>query len=212
VPSVEARVVPDDVIAVCRRCPGRAACLLWALSNDEAGYWAGTTKSERAELRAAGLDDVAAAERVHQARAARWAGGGSEPLHGPGEASVPWYRKGGCRCDECRELHRLKRAAERAGREMVAADTRPALEGDGGPDSERNEEDVMALIDQPWSKITDRVPVTHDQGELRAMDDLAFAVLIRQNLLPAPVPRGQSPKPAKWAWTQLWEALRADEE
>lgn len=37
--------------ALCASCPGRTACLEWALVTDVAGYVAGTTESQRHELR-----------------------------------------------------------------------------------------------------------------------------------------------------------------
>ena len=47
VPDRERRVVPDMMAALCRRCPGRQSCLLWALAGQEQGYWAGTTTTFR---------------------------------------------------------------------------------------------------------------------------------------------------------------------
>jgi hypothetical protein len=114
VPDRERPVVPDEVMAVCRRCDGRAQCLLWALNNHEVGYWAGTTSTDRDRMRDAGRDDVAAADELQDAERARE--GDRTPKHAPGEGSFWWYRKGGCRCDECRQAHSAKRAEERAAR------------------------------------------------------------------------------------------------
>ena len=42
---------PAPAQAICRRCPARAACLAYAILNEEFGVWGGTTPQERAALR-----------------------------------------------------------------------------------------------------------------------------------------------------------------
>lgn len=51
------RATPHEEITrvknICRTCPVQAACLEWALDNDErAGIWGGTTSRKRREMRA----------------------------------------------------------------------------------------------------------------------------------------------------------------
>ena len=111
VPDRERPVVPDLMAALCRACPGRQECLLWALTGQEFGYWGGTTSADRAQMRARGVVDVAAADQL-QARARRAAACGA--LHGPGEGSYFWYRRRGCRCVECRQANAEARCFERA--------------------------------------------------------------------------------------------------
>ena len=36
---------------ICNDCPYRAACLSWAIENNELGVWGGTTERERRVLR-----------------------------------------------------------------------------------------------------------------------------------------------------------------
>lgn len=111
VPDRERRIVPEPMAALCQRCPGRQACLLWALAGDEDGYWAGTTSVDRARMRELGQHSLDAADRLQAAaRAER-----SHPrLHGEGEGSSWWYRWRQCRCEECRTANARARAAERA--------------------------------------------------------------------------------------------------
>lgn len=111
VPDRERPVVPDLMAALCRSCPGRQQCLLWALAGQEHGYWGGTTSSDRAQMRAQGDVDVAAAEQL-QARARFEATRGA--IHTLGEGSYFWYRRRGCRCAECRQANADARSLERA--------------------------------------------------------------------------------------------------
>lgn len=111
VPDRERPVVPDLMAALCRSCPGRQQCLLWALAGQEHGYWGGTTSSDRAQMRAHGDVDVAAADQL-QTRARREATCGA--LHEPGEGSYFWYRRRGCRCAECRQANADARSLERS--------------------------------------------------------------------------------------------------
>lgn len=111
VPDRERPVVPDLMAALCRSCPGRQQCLLWALAGQEHGYWGGTTSSDRAQMRAQGDVDVAAAEQL-QARARLEATCGA--MHTLGEGSYFWYRRRGCRCAECRQANADARSLERA--------------------------------------------------------------------------------------------------
>lgn len=108
VPDREDRVVPEVLLAVCRGCACRPACLVWALEHHEYGYWAGTTSRDRALMRAAGQFRVADAERAQQV-----AGGGAVAGHPAGQGSYRWYRRGGCRCVECRRANAAARAGER---------------------------------------------------------------------------------------------------
>lgn len=65
----------------------------------------------------------------------------------------------------------------------------------------------MTLILEPWARVRERVALVHDQVALKALPDLEFAELVRQNLEPA----GPS-KEARWEWNRFWEALRGDED
>jgi hypothetical protein len=71
--------------AVCRRCPLAAACLDYALENEEHGIWGGTTPAERLALRggavllntevrqrAAELRVDLAGEVTHEQIASKW--------------------------------------------------------------------------------------------------------------------------------------------
>lgn len=114
-PNREQCIVPDPMLALCRRCPGRANCLAWALAGDgngdpQVGYWAGTTSRDRAVMLEAGELDVVAAERA-QAAARREVT--RDSLHAKGEGGLRWSRKG-CHCIECRRASAAKRARSRA--------------------------------------------------------------------------------------------------
>lgn len=111
VPDREERVVPDAMTALCRRCPGRRECLLWALAGQEQGYWAGTTTVDRQAMTRLGQVSTGAADRLQQ-RARDEATGGA--LHPLGEGSFWWYRRRGCRCGECKCANAETRAQERA--------------------------------------------------------------------------------------------------
>lgn len=111
VPGRERRIVPELMSALCRRCPSRQACLLWALAEDADGYWAGTTRADRARMRDLEQVDVGTADQLQElARQERAAG----MLHPPGEGSYWWYRRRGCRCGECKGANAAARAHERA--------------------------------------------------------------------------------------------------
>lgn len=118
VPDHERPVVPADLAALCRRCDGRASCLLWALAGDEAGYWAGTTKADRDTLREFGQDNVQAADWVQDRVRRRTV---NEPLHPVGAGSTFNYRRKKCRCEECRAANSAERAKERARAKARAA-------------------------------------------------------------------------------------------
>ncbi|ACZ32399.1 transcription factor WhiB (plasmid) [Xylanimonas cellulosilytica DSM 15894] len=117
VPDHERAVVPPQLAALCRRCDGRANCLLWALAGDEQGYWAGTTAADRTQLRTLGQETIEAADWLQQ-RARHNANDGA--LHREGEGSHRWYRKG-CHCDECKAANAVARASERANAKARAA-------------------------------------------------------------------------------------------
>lgn len=111
VPNRERPVVPELMAALCRRCPGREACLLWALAEDADGYWAGTTSNDRTQMRQLGHLTVHTANQLQQrARKERTSG----MLHPAGDGSYWWYRRGGCRCGECKTANATQRAQERA--------------------------------------------------------------------------------------------------
>jgi hypothetical protein len=108
VPARERAVVPTEMAALCRRCPGRQACLLWALAGQESGYWAGTTTADRDAMLAAGDGSLQTADTL-QREARSTLGIASHP---PGEGSFRRYRAG-CRCPECQQANAAQRANER---------------------------------------------------------------------------------------------------
>lgn len=111
VPDKERTVVPDPMTALCRSCPGRSECLLWAIAADADGYWAGSTTADRQQMLATGNLSVHRADQLQdQVREAATA----NALHELGEGSYLWYRRRGCRCGECREANAGQRADERA--------------------------------------------------------------------------------------------------
>lgn len=110
VPDREQAVVPSVMAALCRRCPARQQCLVWALAGDEQGYWAGTTSADRQRMAGLEQTSVETAEWL-QEMARRDAVAGA--LHAPGEGSYFWYRRRGCRCTECRQANAAARAHER---------------------------------------------------------------------------------------------------
>ena len=111
VPDREKQVVPQLMAALCRRCPGRQACLLWALAENADGYWAGTTRADREQMKATDQLSVRTADWL-QELARRDAAAGM--LHHTGEGSYWWYRRRGCRCGECKGANAAARAQERA--------------------------------------------------------------------------------------------------
>lgn len=119
VPARERRVVPAEMTALCRRCPGREACLLWAMVGEEHGYWAGTTSADRAQMRELDMAGLDAAEWVQDVVRRRV---DLEALHEPGEGSYWWYRRRGCRCSECKAANSARRAQERAMTKARAGD------------------------------------------------------------------------------------------
>lgn len=106
----ERPVVPPRLAALCESCPGRAECLAWAIVSGSSGYWAGTTSADREAMTAAGNTSLEYADVLQAAERARRA----EPLHAPGWGSAQWYRKRGCRCDECLAASAARRAKQRA--------------------------------------------------------------------------------------------------
>ena len=61
-------------------------------------------------MTAAGNTSLEYADVLQAAERARRA----EPLHAPGWGSAQWYRKRGCRCDECLAASAARRAKQRA--------------------------------------------------------------------------------------------------
>jgi hypothetical protein len=111
VPDRERAVVPEAMTALCRRCPGRQGCLLWALAGRERGYWAGTTTADREQMAALGQRSVQTADWLQQLAA----DSASAPARHPrGQGSYWWYRRQKCRCAECRAANSARRAQERA--------------------------------------------------------------------------------------------------
>lgn len=106
----ERPVVPPRLADLCASCPGRAECLAWAIVTRSAGYWAGTTSADRDAMAATGNTSLGYADLLQEAERARRA----EPLHAPGWGSAQWYRKRGCRCDECLAASAARRAKQRA--------------------------------------------------------------------------------------------------
>lgn len=111
VPDRERTIVPDIMAALCRRCPARQQCLLWALAGGEQGYWAGTTSDDRQRMASLEQTSVETADWL-QELARREAAAGA--IHPVGEGSYFWYRRRGCRCTECKQANASARAHERA--------------------------------------------------------------------------------------------------
>ena len=111
VPDRELSVVPEVMTALCRRCPGRQTCLLWALAGKEQGYWAGTTTADRVQMGQLAQESIETADWL-QALARRDHFDGA--LHAEGDGSYWWYRRRGCRCGECKSGNAVQRATERA--------------------------------------------------------------------------------------------------
>lgn len=105
VPDREQRAVPGDMLALCRACGGRQACLLVALRGHEVGYWAGTTTKDRAAMTRLGQTSTDTADWLQELA-------NPVPKHLPGRASTGWYRRG-CRCGGCRAHNAGQRARER---------------------------------------------------------------------------------------------------
>lgn len=105
VPDREQRAIPEDMLALCRACGGRQACLLAALRGREFGYWAGTTTRDRAVMAKLGQTSTDTADWLQQLAH-------PVPMHLPGGASTGWYRKG-CRCAGCRSCNAGQRSRER---------------------------------------------------------------------------------------------------
>lgn len=110
VPDREQPLVPDAMAGLCRGCPGRARCLSWALGTGAQGYWAGTTTTQREQLRRTDDLGLAAADRLVAADHDSELAGA---LHPAGEGSWWWYRNRCCRCLECRQCNAVRRSAER---------------------------------------------------------------------------------------------------
>ncbi|WP_226963957.1 WhiB family transcriptional regulator [Nostocoides sp. F2B08] len=118
VPDRERRVVPDMMAALCRRCPARQSCLLWALAGQEQGYWAGTTSNDREIMLQLDQDDVDTADWLQDLARNELTNGALHPI---GEGGYFWYRRRGCRCGECKSANAQARAKERAKAKEKAA-------------------------------------------------------------------------------------------
>lgn len=120
VPDREASTVPAQLRELCLSCPLREACLAAAIDTDSEGYWAGTTTSDRRRLKRASRAVLVEVDRKVEAQLAADA---EVALHEPGSGGLRWYRRGGCRCGECRRANAQNRAAQRA-RARAARDVR----------------------------------------------------------------------------------------
>lgn len=120
VPDREADTVPAQLRELCLSCPLREACLAVAIATDSEGYWAGTTTNDRRQASRPGRAVLVQVDRTVEAQLAADA---AVALHGPGSGSLQWYRRGGCRCSECRRANAQNRAAQRA-RARAAGDVR----------------------------------------------------------------------------------------
>lgn len=90
-PPVGARTTYVVAVAICRDCPVRLACLDYAVTNRiQFGVWGGLSVDRRRKL-------------AGKVRRPRW----PMPAHGASR-----YHRG-CRCDECREAHRIEAARYR---------------------------------------------------------------------------------------------------
>lgn len=110
VPTREDAVVPEPMTQLCKRCPGRSDCLIWALAGSEVGYWAGTTTAQRAIMRTQNRRQVHDADQI---RDSDLAASTVPPTHPVGRGSLEMYRKGKCRCIECRGFNAASKAKER---------------------------------------------------------------------------------------------------
>lgn len=115
-PAAEAPSVPIELYNICRSCPVRSRCLNTAVIDDEAGYWAGTTTSDRQVLAATGISIVAADALRHSRM--------QQAKHVSGAGNTYWYNKRGCRCGECTAANTAVQARKRAFRNQLA-DERP---------------------------------------------------------------------------------------
>ncbi len=122
VPARERALVPAPMSELCRTCPGRQECLLWAMAGGEHGYWGGTTSKDREQLRRLERSDVDTADWLQQLASSE------EPRHRAGQGSYRAYRKG-CHCDECRTANADARSRERARRRTRAVAGHSAVQG-----------------------------------------------------------------------------------
>lgn len=102
-----------------------------------------------------------------------------------------------------------------AARDLLGLHLLPAGDiGDGSWNTRIGSDDLlervgaMALIDRPWARVKNPVPIPDPctADSLAALDDMTFAELVRSHL----VPRGQS-TPDRRAWEGLWSLLRSDQ-
>lgn len=118
VPAQEQSCVPSGLAGLCRSCPGRARCLRTAIATGSDGYWAGTTRDDRLQMAGEGQVSLRRADQLqaaaHDAEDAALQLGRRLAKHPPGQGSLRWYRRAGCRCPECRGCNTAARADERA--------------------------------------------------------------------------------------------------
>jgi hypothetical protein len=107
-PDQEEILVPEVLAVACQECPVRAACLRWAIANDEVGYWAASTSADRAQMSI--TDGPGDADRVRRQHLAEDLAASLHPDQPP---SMWWYRAG-CRCLGCRRCNRDRARAAKA--------------------------------------------------------------------------------------------------
>ncbi len=118
VPDSERDLVPEPMRRLCGACPSRTGCLRWALGARAEGYWAATTTADREQMAAEASLSVGRADQLQAGRRAQAAAADQRDqagaLHPAGQGSLRWYRRGGCRCGQCRRFNSERRADERA--------------------------------------------------------------------------------------------------
>lgn len=125
VPDHELDAIPLAMLDACRRCPLRQTCLFRAIAGSEQGYWAGTTTTDRAHMLSLEHVSIETGDWLQQLAAdaenERRRDSDATAKHAPGEGSLRWYRRGRCRCIECRAANTAARAIERSRRRQRPA-------------------------------------------------------------------------------------------
>jgi len=98
----EGQIVTAQAKKLCGRCDLQAACLQWAIDNDEAGIWGGTTERQRQRLPGRQVATPPTAER--------------EIRHGTEGGYKTHRRRGEKPCDACNTGARAAEASRRARR------------------------------------------------------------------------------------------------
>lgn len=125
VPDHELDAIPPAMLDACRRCPLRQTCLSRAIAGGEQGYWAGTTTTDRAQMLSLQHVSTETGDWLQQlaadAKHERRRDSDAAAKHAPGEGSLGWYRRGRCRCIECRAANTAARSIERSRRRQRPA-------------------------------------------------------------------------------------------